>query len=358
MNYRLSQILASESILTAGTKIIDVDLIDPISRIVIRVDLVNNGSTPTGHPDGVLTKIELIDGSTVLYSAVGYAAKAVDLYDSGFKHAELMDWTDNSWVTSFIALNFGRYLFDEDMGFDPTKFVNPQLKITHDYALGGCTPDAANMRIWADCFDDKHPSFKGMLLNKEHYSYTLVSSGVTYVDLPTDYIIRKIIVQSRAADKRAQDQFYQLRLTEEFDKKIILDEYTEMLEDFTAKTYGMYQEYVAGFSDADGRSFYITPTAECKLAAVGATIAGGAVTEQYRNGGYANVAVAAGGFFDGMFLGFTPHGAVPILFGKQNQIEDWWDVTRLKNARLKITAGSSVGASSTCRVMTQQYKPY
>ena len=358
MNYRLSQILAAESILTAGTKIIDVDLVDPVSRLLIRVDLTNNGSTPTGHPAAALTKIELIDGSEVLFSASGYGAKAVDLYDMGFKDCDLLDWTDNSWVTAFIALNFGRHLYDEEFGFDPTRFRNPQIKISHNYALGGCAPDAANMRIWADCFDAKKPAFSGMLLTKEHYSYSMVSSGVTYVDLPTDHPIRKLIVMSRASDKRAFDQFAQLKLTEEFDKKIILDEYTEQLEDHVAKLYGRYREYICGYTDPTGRSFFITPTAECKGMLTPGAAASITVWENYKNGGYMKIGITAGGFFDGEVSGFTPHGAVPILFGKQSDPNDWWDVTKLGNARLKITAGSSVGSASTCQVITQQLRKY
>jgi len=358
MNYRLSQILAEESILTTGTKVIDIDLIDPITRILIRVELVNNGSTPTGHPAAAITKIELIDGSKVLYSATGFGAEAVDYYDMGFKDTTMRDWTDQSWVCALIAINFGRYLYDEEFGFSPTKFLNPQLKITHNYALGGCTPNAANLRIWADCFDDKKVTFGKMLLTKEHYNYALVSSGVTYVDLPTDYPMRKLIVMSRAKDKRAQDQFSQLRLTEEFDKKIVFDEYTEMLEELFVKPYGRFYEYIGGYSDPDGRDFYITPTAECKGSVMAATIAGGAASEAYKNGGYLNIAVAGGGFFDGIVSGYTPHGAVPILFGKQQDPADWWDVTKLKNARLKITAGSSVGSGSTCQIITQQSMSY
>lgn len=358
MNYRLSQILAAESIATAGTKTIDIDLTDPISRLLIRVDLTNNGSTPTGHPAAALTKIELVDGSNVLFSASGFGAKAVDLYDMGFRADDILDWTDNSWVTALIGINFGRYLYDEQFGFDPVRFRNPQLKISHNYALGGCTPDAANMRIWADCFDGKKPSFAGMLMTKEHYSYTLVSSGVTYVDLPTDYPIRKLVVMSRAADKRAQDQFYQLKLSEEFDKKIILDEYTEQLEELAASIYGRFTEYICGYTDPTGRTFYITPTSESHGSLMAGAAASITVWETYKNGGKLLVGITAGGFFEGDVSGFTPHGAVPILFGKQNDPADWWDVTALKNARLKITAGSSVLAASTCQVITQQLKRY
>jgi len=358
MNYRLSQVLAAESITTAGTKVIDINLIDPISRFLIRVDLTANGSTPTGHPALALPKIELIDGSKVLYSATGIGAEAVDLYDMGFKDVTMRDWTDNSWVCALISMNFGRYLYDEEFGFSPTKFLNPQLKITHDYSKGGCTPDAANLRVWADCFDDKKISFAKMLLTKEHYSYAMVSSGVTYIDLPTDYPMRKLIIMSRAADKRAQDQFYQVRLTEEFDKKIVFDEYTEMLEELFAKPYGRYREYICGYTDPTGRNFPITPTAECKGALTSGATASITIWETYKNGGYLKVGITAGGFFDGEVSGYTPHGAVPVLFGKQDNPADWYDVTKLKNLRLKLTAGSSVGSGSTCQVITQQALSY
>ena len=80
MNYRLATIQAVKSYTADVTEIIDLDMVDPISQLLIQLDVVNVGDTPTAHAIACLTKIELIDGSDVLFSLSGYEAEAVDIY--------------------------------------------------------------------------------------------------------------------------------------------------------------------------------------------------------------------------------------------------------------------------------------
>ena len=83
MNYRIASMLASESATVPATKTIDIDLNKPISRITIQMKGTNSTSVPTAHPAKMLTKIELVDGSNVLYSLNGLQAQAINFYESG-----------------------------------------------------------------------------------------------------------------------------------------------------------------------------------------------------------------------------------------------------------------------------------
>jgi len=107
---------------------------DPISRLSVVVELTNNGWDPTDHPAKVLKGIELVDGSNVIASLDGGQAIAVDHYDNGLApHIEL-NYEDNAVIRVCANINFGRFLYDEELALDPTKFTNLQLKVEHDYS--------------------------------------------------------------------------------------------------------------------------------------------------------------------------------------------------------------------------------
>ena len=81
MNYRLATILAREAHAADTTKVIDLNLSDPVSQMIITHESYNSASgTPTAHPSECIAKIELVDGSDVLYLLTGKEAQAADWY--------------------------------------------------------------------------------------------------------------------------------------------------------------------------------------------------------------------------------------------------------------------------------------
>ena len=80
MNYKWSEILSAETYAAAGTKVIDIDLSDPISRLSILMKATNNGGVPTDHPAKIIKKVELVDGSDVLMSLSGMDIQALNHY--------------------------------------------------------------------------------------------------------------------------------------------------------------------------------------------------------------------------------------------------------------------------------------
>lgn len=81
MNYRLANILAEEAATTAATKTLDINLADPISRIVVQMKGLNSSGVPTAHPAKMISKIELVDGSDVLFSLSGVEAQALNFHN-------------------------------------------------------------------------------------------------------------------------------------------------------------------------------------------------------------------------------------------------------------------------------------
>jgi len=260
--------------------------------------------------------------------------------------------------TMLYNINFGRKLYDKLLALDPTKFRNVQLRIVHDKALGGNTPTAGSLAVWADIFDDKVPSLQGYLQSKEHYSVADSSSAINYVDLPTDYVIRRLLVMSDCDDKYPHQQFNKLKLTEEHDKVVILDQSVSALLKRVCQAYPAYIEDVHTQLGTVAKSFYVTSHYE--QTAVGAANAAGAGVFKFTGSGGGQLAFSASAAsnISALVRGWAVHGAIPIDFGDQQDVEDWWDVTRLGSARLRITQGGSVSGSDTIEVITQQLRSY
>lgn len=358
MNYRKAVLLDNETATTAATKTIDLKGLDPISRIIVMMSGTNNGGTPTAHPAKMVSKIELVDGSDVFWSMSGIQAQALHYYQTGKLPANIMTYLNDNTVRAQFPINFGRWLWDEDLAFDPARFKNPQLKITHNKASGGSVPDAGNLDVVADMFDEKRANPIGWLMAKEHYTYSLTSSAVQDIELPTDYPMRQLIIQSLADAKAPNSQYNKIKLSENNGKKIPLEESTsDLIKQFIADN-GWAIENVRARIGTSSVEIFVTPTYETLVIGSPCDGSAGYPKVTYSYGGTVDVVGAAEADADLVVRGAAPHGAMAIPFGDLWDANAWYDVTKLSKLNLTITAGSSVGSSSTCQVLTEQIRRF
>ena len=358
MKYRLASILSHEDISTAGTKTLDVSLKDVITRINIQVKATNNGSAPTAHPAKIIKKIELVDGSDVLFGLSGQEALALQFFNTRQTPFVVNSYLDNVMNITNYELNFGRYLYDPVVAFNPNKFRNPQLKITHDKVLGGCSPDACTLEVTADVFDQKEADPLGFLMAKENVSYTLSASANEYIDLPTDHLLRKIIIMSLSAGKQPWEQYNTVKLSEDNDKKVPIDDKTSDLLKYFGNLWPPIDEYIVGAALTTTRKFYMMSSYEVIAQAMATDYAAGCMKSDLSYGGQIDIRGSAAANFMARIRGFSPFGSLCIPFGDQANNGDWFDVTGIGNLRLTLKAGSSPGASSTCEVLTEQLRKY
>lgn len=358
MNYRLTELLSSEAANTAGTKTIDIDVKDPISRIVITFKGTNNGATPTAHPAKMISKIELVDGSDVLFSLSGIECQALNYYETGVFPLTIMDFRNDVMAIPTFQLNFGRYLWDEVLALDPSKFRNLQLKITHNKASGGSAPDAGNLRVQAFLFDEKVISPMGFLTNKEIKSYSLTSSAHEYTDLPTDYSYRRLIIQSLAAEKQPHEQFNKVKLYEDEGKRLIVPDMSTSDLCKLMTLYPKVVESILGTGTGSAVEHFCTPTYETYIVVGAITTALASIVAQQSYGGSVDVNVDNAEHFQSQVTGYCPHGAVDIVLSNLNDVDSYFNPANLGSLKLDLTAGSSVGSSSTCEIVTQQLRKY
>lgn len=363
MNYRRAELLATLDITTAATKTIDITGSDVISRLGIILELVNNGNNPTNHPLAAIPKVELVDGSRVMASMTGYGCQSMSYYDNGKMPHNELNYEDNGYARCFVPLSFGRFLYDPQYGFDPKQFKNPQLKITHDYSLGGCSPDGAYLRVVADMFDQKQASPVGFLLNKEIFSFTPATGTEERISLPLDNVIRKLIIMNVNDNEEPDVQFANVKISEEDGKRIVFEGKTMDLIREEAMRFGRFTEYFSGHLAATtDDEFWLSA---CKDIQVGGICdANDAILTFTWTGGRSRTFYgSAATYFGAIVSGRCPHGAVPMFFGDQNDPADWWDVSNVGNVTLSLTArttagGGAIDTEKTTDVLVQSVEQY
>lgn len=362
MNYRISQILATTTLTDNRTDSYDINVKDPISRITLSLRGTNADSVPDGHPAKAISKIELVDGSDVLYSLSGEEAQATDFYDTGITPLNVVSYVSANIWTCQVNINFGRWLWDTELALDPMKFKNLQLKVTHkvaDTAGSSTTSTTSTLTIWAHCFDEKRISPRGFLMNKEIYAYTIgAQNSYEYIDLPTDYVMRRIMVQALYVGYETHQIVNAVKISEDNDKRVIMDESVSYYLKLVAPEYGKWEEANVTAITTGTVAFYTAVDYEYAIGII-ATV--DADTSQqltaYPLGGryYLTGEGAKEGILN--IEGYAPHGCIPVFLGQQKDIADWYDVRRVGSLVARLKAGS-LGGTATARLVVQQFRTY
>lgn len=359
MNYRLAKILARKSITADAVETIDIDIRDPISQIVILYEMVAVGGIDLlAHPAKCITKIEIIDGSDVLYSLSGLEAQAVDFYHNKREPANRLTYLNGNTCYEVFQINFGRSLYDPLLALDPNQFTNLQMRISIDLEASIAATAQSYLTVMAHTFDEKIITPTGFLMHKEIKSWNLVADANEYTDLPTDYAYRKLFVKALRASYRPTTQIDQIKISEDNDKKIpINNSSSEILRALIGQT-SPYRETLTFPGVLGSKARYITPSYRACFGSAGwvNTAAQGYVNCAFGDGGVVFVyAEATGPNCQLMGEGYLPHGVFEIPFGLQNEIDDWYDVAKVGNLKAIITGGESTG---TAELMLQQLRTY
>ncbi len=359
MNYRIAEVLANKALGTASTETIDINVQDPISRIEIvwKPRLMDNAMLAALAVG--ISKIELIDGSDVLHSLSGRQNQALCLYDRRVDTLNNGNLIAGSYQQATMGIDFGRFLYDPELAFDPTRFRNPQLKITHDSTLLGANTSTHSLEVFAHLFDEKAISPVGFLVAKEHYAYTPASNNAyEYIDLPTDMIIRQLLLQPYFAGKAPTSVVDYFKLSEDNDKRIPFDlELTSYVRRMRGQ-WRVLQEALSDYVDSGGSyDKYVTPTDEFTVVS-GIPHTGMSVTlDTYTNGGFVQLISDNTAMLVGIAHGYLPHHCIQFPFGRQDQLDDWYDVTKVGNLRAR-TQSATTETTAVVGLILQQLRRY
>ena len=361
MNYRLSTLFSRKSYTANATEVIDINMADPISQLIIELAVTGVGDVATAHAIACLTKIELVDGSDVLFSLSGYEAEAADIYHNKRMRPNWNPYLTTLDVQRFIGINFGRKLWDPELAFDPKKFTNPQLKLTLDIDAGGNAPTTNKLQVLAALFDEKSINPVGFLMHKEVKDYAMAASAHEYTDLPVDHPYRKLFIRSLYVGVEPDQIIDNIKLSEDQDKRVIFNHNTRELFQQLAEDNPRLAEAIIcpittsqtyGFCTMSSRVYgSITPWAETVVVNQNAFYDGD-------GGRFKKIASTAGANVQVKVEGYSPHGTFEIPFGDQNDMEDWYDPSALRALRLDITGASGISTTKTCQIFLQQLRRY
>ena len=357
MNFRRSLLLAEESITAAGTKTIDIKNREPISRITIAWRVTKSKDAMNDHPCQDITKIELVDGSDVLHSLDGGSNQALAIFSRKvptMNHGQQAAANSNY---STYGIDFGRKLWDRQLAFDPLRFKNPQLKISHNLAVCDTGATAAYLEVWADLFDEGAIAPQGFLSAKEQYKYTTgAAASYEYIDLPTDRLIRQLLLRGYYKGYEPWYSLIEAKLDVNNDSKVLFD---MDLEDWHRMCKGIdpvVQEQLWAYIDSDA-DFYVTPTDYYAVVA-GISLGSYCTLDTYSRGGKVQLASASGTNMSGfMVSGWCPNSCFRIPFGDIMELDDALNPAEARSLRLRLKAGTAA-TSGSGQVVTEQIRPY
>lgn len=357
MNYRHAEIMAKEDLGGAGTKVINITLKDVVSRMTIVFQPVGGSTTILGHPILGISKVELIDGSDVLHNLTGKEGQALNIFDHKNPVTQEIDYRVGGTPLIYYDLDFGRYLWDEQLAFVPTNFKNPQLKITWDENAYDNSVNSHGFMVYGHVFDQKAVSPSGFLMAKEIKSFVGAAGGYEYTDLPTDYLLRKIVLQGELAGSGVRAVIEEIRLSEDNDKRIPIDGDIHDLRAFLDPLVPDAVDIVRGTIASSSTTQYCTPH-NLAVVSPNTQVVDKAIRVGPCSGGRFTAKMqTTAGVVEFQIRGKNPHGCICIPFGDQDNPENWYDVEKLGNLKLRIKGGSGA-ASSTTRISTQQLRTY
>ena len=358
MKYRTSELLAAKSITTAGTEVLDINVREPISRITAIVKLTNSSNVPTGHPASSIVNMEIVDGANVLHGMRGRYSAAMAFYGTRVQPWMYLGYTDNATCNACIPIYFGRYLWDRELALVPDRFNNLQLKIQHNYALGGSVPDAATLEIWADLFDDEPPSPMGYLSAKSIWSKTFVDAATDYVEIPTDAPIRLLCPALYSIVEEPNVDLDNFKITEDHDRKIVVEANTlAWLRQHEYQFPEWHEMLEARPTINVAMTVFFSPQKNVIMNVIPASDNDGYITTTWSGGGIRVLNTAATMSIIADIHGRCPFGVIPVAMGTPNEIDSWWDVTKLGSARIKMVSGTG-DDNALFELLIQQLRRY
>lgn len=358
MNYRNYKFLARATHEADAVHVHDINIQDPISNIVLGFEFTKADHICTLHPMASIPKIEIVDGSDVLFSLDGYEAEALDWYNNGGNLRS--NWNNHligATVSRYVGINFGRYLWDPEYAFDPKMFTNPQLRISIDKDAWAAAGSHVYITGWANLFDQKSVALKGFFMSKEFKQWSMTDNVHEYTDLPTDHLYEGIYIRAYADDIEPNQCIQNIKISEDQDKRIPFDMGGQEILRCMLNEYPAVQEEIIVSPHTVARYAYVTPTERvhalmqpwaAAAADVGGTCYGG-------SGGHLSYIVAAASPNCQLFVrGYTPHSTYRLPCGIHSDPETYWDVRNIGSLRADIEGANTAEAF----IFLQQLRPY
>ncbi len=354
----------------AGTLTKDITLRDPVSALVLEFDATNGSTSNKGaYISDVITKIEIIDGSTVLYSVNLSELEALYFHKTGRTPVLFPSEHANGSQRHAVHLLFGRRLWDQAYAMDFTKFANPQLKITSNLAAiravsatVGFVTLTLRATIVAKVMEELAGRPAQFLSAKQINAWTTLASGERRIDLPRDKVIRLLMLRSFEQLSDIDEGISDIKLTADTDKYIVLNRKVVQLDaealalngrcQFKHDILTKHQTAFRELNNKENSGHWAT------FAKSAPTIIG--INYEWSSEGKldmidnAAATISADEALTGYEDGHALHATVPIFMGDRDLPETWFDPRSYTKLEAVLTEANAGGAAS---IVTEQVYP-
>ena len=362
-------VIQDDKVLDAsGTTIINLDFSNPISRLIIGVKGQRYARTNTNNPrvERYITKVEVVDGSEVLFSMSMEQLCALQFYAlNGLPYHSI---TCHSYVDGnriWASICFGRDDSDNELLFDPKRFVNPQLKITYAFTEGAAhwTDNGQKLTVAAIVVENPTQEPLGFFMSKQIYAWTSAASGDHTIDMPRDYPYRLILLTSRDATTPIYGQISHVKISCDIDRFVPLDEDMRDIHYENFAKYGMQicpTEAIGDGSDDPLKLYHPFAHSYGGDVASWAGTADIAIEDVYS--GYNGAHDTGGGAIgDGERCDHNAHGldyqfCDALRFGNLKDFGEFLDPVSFAAVRLVLTEAGAASLANS--VVLQQLKRY
>ena len=366
---RLREVYLSdrEQLGVTATRIWNLDLNDSIAYLKIMVEgLAYNegGDCKIYLPKGI-TKIEVVDGSDVLYSASMPEALAVHLYGGNGMPFQQAWGTNDDTSIAMVELRFGRDDSDQEYMLDPKKFVNPQLKITYNFPITAFnwTENNQYITVIAMVAEDPPREPVGFFMTKNIYEWLTQIGATETIDMPRDYRYRLMLMRCFYCGYAVWNYFTQYKLSCDIDKFVNFNMKARDLAMQNHQYYNPQMMMGAGRGDSQhvchiphhfawvhGANFDFTPPGANDVRHGGIA---GFFIDYHEDAGAAvdvDTIISQGAWGDELWA------AEPYRFGNLKDPEEWFDPTSYMSVRLTVV--QALEADLLGGIVLQQARTY
>jgi len=368
MRNRSVYLVEDEVLDASGTRIFNLDFSNPLLALIVTVEGKKFDMSDTHNPiiAREISKIEIVDGSDVLFSMNMEEAMALQLYGSGKQ--PFMSYSNNSTsgrCRATVKIAFGRDDSDQEWMLDLKKFVNPQLKITYAFTEGAgfWTDNYQKLTVHAVVCENPAREAMGFLMGKQIYTWAKATSGDETIDMPRDYLYRLMMIRVKDSDTPTYAEISKIKLSCDIDRFVPVNITTQDLFFENAVRYGILSQQMETIGDgADTDIKAHCPFANNWGANVECWNSGDVAVIKRPYSGYSTigrtsaVALTANQRAIVTHLGYEYNWCEPYPFGNLRDVEEFFDPISFKAVRLILTQAQTDACDSG--VVLQQLRPY
>lgn len=198
MKVRDVYLAKAQTLTDSGTVTIPIPKGLKIQHLRCKIAAKNGATSNTvGKLCGMVSKIEVVDGSDLLRSLSMRQEQALFAYQNYFFPRKELSAGAAVVISEEAITCFGTHYKDRRFYLDTSRYLNPQLKITYALTISGTAGFATGtgaLSVIARVIEDQAPPYIGFVMAKELKSWTTAASGDESTILPLDFPYLALLV--------------------------------------------------------------------------------------------------------------------------------------------------------------------